>query len=333
MEGFGMRDIYLPANNFETYQNVRSVPVIKAKIQTPRYTVFIPTFKRAQTLKTTLESALDQRDVDDYEIIIINNDPEGTVGETKELIESCHDERISYYVNEKNIGLCGNWNRGMELSRGQYISMIHDDDMLSSWFLRSVSQAIRENDEPFIIGVSFFNFDSAHMPKFCEPEKLSYRTVSKRSYFFGRYINIAGMTVKKDFIIRQGGYRDEYYPNEDSMLIYQGLLSGQVVNIEHELAGYRQEVNLSLSEKTMREIILKTEETRRMIANRELFAKVWMKFFDKEYLHAYIETANAHWHMSMDGEALLKEAGFSNPAVSAWKTKAMNALLKWERQR
>ncbi|MCR5532191.1 MAG: glycosyltransferase [Lachnospiraceae bacterium] len=328
-----MRDIYLPIDNFITCKRVNSIPVILSEVESPDYTIFIPTYKRASTLKTTIESAINQECTENYEIVIINNDPEGVNGETRELIESFRDKRISYYVNEENIGLCGNWNRGVELSRGRYISMIHDDDMLSPWFLSSVVRAIRENENPLVIGVSFFNFDSSHMPQFKAPEQSGYRVVTKKSFFFGRYINIAGMTVKREFILQQGGYRDEYYPNEDSILIYQAVMSGKVINIEHELAGYRQEVNLSLSEKTMREIILKTEKTRRMIAKHEGFAGRWMRRFDREYLYSYIETANRHWNHSMDWKELMKECGFEKPGISRFKLKMMNALLKLERRR
>lgn len=328
-----MRDIYHSINNFDTYRDVESKQIISSELTNPYYTIFIPTYKRAATLKTTIESAVIQKCTKPFEIVIVNNDPEGAEGETRELIESFHDSRISYYVNRRNIGLCGNWNRGIELARGEYISMIHDDDMLSPWFLQSLEKAIHENADPYIIGVSFINFDSSHMPEFCEPEELEYRKVTKESFFFGRYINIAGMTVKKSFALQQGGYRDEYYPNEDSILIYQAVLSGNVVNIEHTLAGYRQEVNLSLSEHTMLEIIRITEETRRMIAKHERFANRWMRCFDKEYLYSYIKAANSHWNHNLDCNEVLRDNGFNNPKVNRIKVKLMNVLLNMKKCR
>ena len=323
-----MRDPYLKDNNFLTYAEVRSDQVLSGTIADPDITIFIPTFKRADTLQVSIDSTLNQIDGGKYEVVIVNNDPEGAKGETREIIDRYNDPRISYYVNQKNIGLCGNWNRGIELARGKYVAMIHDDDMLSPWFLKSIREAIRKNQEPAVIGVSFVNFDSNHIPQFTEPAETKYRRVTKESYFFGKYINIAGMTVQKDFMINQGGYRDEYYPNEDSILIYQAILNGDVVNIEHVLAGYRQEVNLSLSEKTMKEIIRKTEETRRYIAKHETFAHNWMKRFDKEYLNAYIEGANQYWGLQINPDEMLHEFGFDNYNVSKLKTIIMKSLLK-----
>ena len=328
-----MRDPYLKADNFRACAAVPSVPVIQASVPAPDFTVFIPTYRRAETLKVTLDSVLNQREAGEYEILIINNDPAGGEGETLDLIAEADDPRISYYVNQENIGLCGNWNRGIELARGEYVVMIHDDDLLSPWFMKAMRQAVRENGKPEVLGVSWQNFDSSRMPGFTEPVRLAYRPVTKQSFFFGRYINIAGMTVRRDFMLEQGGYRDEYYPNEDSILIYQAVLNGRVLNVEHELAGYRQEVNLSLSVETMENIIRKTEMTRRFIAQHEPFAARWMRAFDREYLNAYIEGAKAHWGLELDGKKLLQEFGFKNTNINRVRATVMNALLAVKQNR
>ena len=186
-----MRDFYEFRDNFKTYKHVKSELIFSGKVDKPDISIFIPTYKRAETLKVSIESAINQIGDHDYEILVVNNDPEGVNGDTKDLLEELRDDKIYYYVNKENMGLCGNWNRGVELARGQYVVMIHDDDMLSPWFLSSLVQAIDATGKPDIIGVSFVNFDSSHMPDFREPGELKYREVTKQSYFFGRYINRA----------------------------------------------------------------------------------------------------------------------------------------------
>lgn len=327
-----MRDIYILKNNFMDYNHVKSVPVIKGNVEDPDFSIFIPTYKRTETLKVSIESAINQVGDINYEIVIVNNDPDGAKGYARELIEGMHNDRIYYYVNEENIGLCGNWNRGIELSRGEYVSMIHDDDMLSPWFLSSILTAIKQNDSPDIVGVSYIKFNSNEMPDFQRPEKLAYRKVTKKSFFFGRYINVAGMTVNREAIMELGGYANEHYPNEDSILIYQALLHGRVVNIESVLAGYRQEVNLSLNDDMMKKIILVTEKTRRFIAEHERFARNWMRIFDREYLYKYISDANRYWNLDVDHKDILEEANLSTQPINKVKYNIMKTLLKIERR-
>lgn len=322
-----MRDIYTSKNNFEKYKATSSKCVIKGYINDPQISIFIPTYKRPGTIKETISSALNQVGVEQYEIVIVNNDPEGETSETRKVVESYNDTRLYYYVNQENIGPAGNWNRGLELCRGHYVAMIHDDDLLSPWFTSSMLKAIVETNNPLIIGVKSINFTSKAMPRFNKPKKLEYNAVSKKSFFFGRYLTIAGMTVNREAAISLGGYSDEFI-NADTIFIYQALLDGNVVNVNNELAGYRKEVNSSLSEGTMKKIIECTELTRKNIAQHEVFAHRFMKFFDREYLYTYVTGANRFWGTNVDVEEIMREFGMSTDKPNYLKLQLMNLLIK-----
>ena len=323
-----MNDIYYPENNFEQYRSVPTECVIKGSVAAPEISIFIPTYKRADTIADTIASALEQVDSVPYEIVIVDNDPSGASGETRKKIAEYKDPRLYYYVNRQNIGLCGNWNRGLELCRGRYVAMIHDDDMLSPWFLSSVVRAIQENDHPFIIGVRSIDFTSRNKPHFSEPGRLDYRAVTKKSFFFGRYLTIAGMTVDREKAIALGGYHEAYYPNEDTIFIYQALLRGSVINVNNDLAGYRKEVNLSLSDGTMKKIIEYTELTRRCIAQHEGFAERFMKYFDREYLYSYAADANESWGTNVSVDEIMQEFDLVAGKPAAAKMKLMNLFVK-----
>ena len=323
-----MRDIYKFTDNFEKYKSVPSKCIIKGEVTNPEISIFIPTYKRAETIAETISSALNQIGTSLYEVVIVNNDPDGETCDTREIIESYNDKRLYYYVNQENIGLCGNWNRGLELCRGRYVAMIHDDDVLGTWFLSSMLKAIDENKGPLIIGVRSINFTSKNKPNFIKPEKLKYRTVTKKSFFFGRYLTIAGMTVDRERAIAIGGYSQDFYPNEDTIFIYQALLKGKVINVDNELAGYRKEVNLSLAEGTMKKIIEYTEYTRRNIAEHENFAKIFMKQFDREFLYSYAEGANKGWGTDVDIDDIMREFNMPEGRPNGLKLKLMKALCK-----
>ena len=322
-----MLDIYTPADNFAPFHHVTTKEVLPGTVQAPEWTVFVPTYRRTDTLRDTLQSILSQETTLRFEILVISNDPEAENGPVRSLLEELHDPRIRFGVNAENIGLCGNWNRGVEWARGKYVTMIHDDDVLSPYCLETLRQIVPKQEEAAIIGVDAIRFDSRKKPVFPPPSRPAVRYVSKRSFFFGKYIQIAGMTVHREKMLSLGGYREEYYPNEDTILIYQGILRYEVINIEHPLAGYRQEVNLSLNEEVMKKIILLTEETRRQIASHEEFARKWMKHFDREFLYQYISSANAGWGLSLDHRELMRACGLPEKKPWKLKIKGMNWLI------
>lgn len=325
-------DLYEQIDHFPVYAHVASKEIISNKVERPYFTIMIPTYKRASTLEVSVQSALGQIDEDNYEILVVNNDPDGVTGETRDLLEKLQDDRISYFVNEQNIGLCGNWNRCVDLARGEYIVMLHDDDLLSPYCLRSLREAIQANHNPGIIGVGFHNFDSDSLPEFAEPGSLSYQNVTKRSFFFGRYINIAGMTFRKDIALQIGGFADKYYPNEDTIFIYQGILCSSVIQVENILAGYRIEMNATLSGDTLQDIILLTEKTRRCIAEHEPFARRWLKLFDLEYFYQYIDGANRHWSAELDHKKLCDLASVKYKKINKLKYMLMRILEQIERR-
>jgi len=95
-------------------------------LRTPKVSVFIPTFNRAHMLRESIESVLGQT-YGDFELIISDNASEDS---TESVVKSFDDGRIRYVKNEHNIGSRGNWNRCFVLARGEYITILPDDDLM-----------------------------------------------------------------------------------------------------------------------------------------------------------------------------------------------------------
>jgi glycosyltransferase involved in cell wall biosynthesis len=92
----------------------------------PLVSICIPTFNAARWVPDCLESALAQTYVR-LEVLIVDD---ASTDETVELVRSIDDERIRLLVNEQNIGLARNWNKCIEMSRGDFIKFLFHDDIL-----------------------------------------------------------------------------------------------------------------------------------------------------------------------------------------------------------
>lgn len=104
--------------------------------ESPLVTIAIPTYQRLHFLVEAIESALAQDFQLPFEIVIVDNDPSSDVASA--LVERCpalRERNFRYYVNRDNIGMYRNHNRAIQLARGEWLTILNDDDLLDSNFL------------------------------------------------------------------------------------------------------------------------------------------------------------------------------------------------------
>ena len=107
-----------------------------------KYSFVLPAYKR-QFIKEAIDSILAQT-YTNFELIIVNDaSPEGL----DEIIKSYNDNRISYYINEKNLGgknLVKQWNHSISYAKGDYIILASDDDIYHSEYLATMDALVNK---------------------------------------------------------------------------------------------------------------------------------------------------------------------------------------------
>lgn len=84
--------------------------------------IIIPAYDRADLLDETLTSILKQQKIN-YEIIVIDDN-----STNNEIYNTCLKHNVQYYKNEKNSGAQVSRNKGVGLSKYDYIAFIDSDD-------------------------------------------------------------------------------------------------------------------------------------------------------------------------------------------------------------
>ena len=107
----------------------------------PLVSVCIPSYNNEKFIASTIESILLQ-DFQDFEIIVCDDQ---STDSTTSVVKSFTDNRIQLYINDKNLGITGNWNRAISLAQGKYIKLVCGDDILYPNCLQSQIDVL-END-------------------------------------------------------------------------------------------------------------------------------------------------------------------------------------------
>lgn len=104
--------------------------------------ICIPTYNGAKYLQQCLQSAQAQT-FTAVEILLVDDcSSDGTVDLARAL--TAGDPRVRVLCNDRNLGLVGNWNRCVELARGEWIKYLFQDDWLEPDCVeRMVSAAAR----------------------------------------------------------------------------------------------------------------------------------------------------------------------------------------------
>jgi glycosyltransferase involved in cell wall biosynthesis len=169
--------------------------------------VIVPTYNRVCMLKDALESIFNQT-YRDIEIIVMDD---GSKDGTADYLASLHDPRLSYVVNEHNIGLACNVNKGMALLSDsvKWCTVLCDDDYydvnciasLNLMVVRSQAQAIVHSHIVFVGPRGEFLHDALD----ASPEETAFEYVKGRSEFVTeRYLS--GILLSRKAFNEVGGY-------------------------------------------------------------------------------------------------------------------------------
>jgi len=189
-------------------------------VPNPWISYTVPTYKRPDFLKETLKSIIRQEEADVlWEIVVVDNEAGGE-NDTERMIRELNHDKILYYRNRENLLVDGNVNRCIELARGEWVAMVHADDLLISDHLLIMTKYIREYEhkgkKPLAyISSAYFEFSDNRQVN------LDWRSTGVRGY--------DGMSLIERIIISREKNYDFSAPELFRFRQIDGLMTGTSV--------------------------------------------------------------------------------------------------------
>lgn len=116
--------------------------------QVPLVSVLMPAYNCEAYVLEAVSSMLSQS-FTDFELLVVDD---GSTDSTRKLLESVHDPRLRLVSNERNIGLIGTLNRGLELATGRYVARMDADDISAPERLEKQVQFLEAHPDVQVLG-------------------------------------------------------------------------------------------------------------------------------------------------------------------------------------
>ncbi len=249
-------------------------------------TIAIPTYKRKHLLAETLSSLKKCNLNINIEIIIVDNDHDGNNDISEMIMENFSTLNPVYYRNSCNLGMVGNWNQCMQLAKGKFITILHDDDLVKENFIDEVILQIKKN----ISKGYLFAFRTSVLDQRIEqsnikssPDNSEYISqIFILDLFFKNFFHgTLGIIFDREKALAIGGFKDNWHPISDYEFWCRWACKiGPLTLINKDIALYRIAENESMKEVTRQLFTSQSLELRRKLVLEKNVPNVFAKLIN-----------------------------------------------------
>ena len=276
--------------------------------------VIMSTYKEDEKLlRESIESILNQT-YKDFEYIIILDYPDNDVH--KSVIEeyALKDDRIHFYINEKNMGLTDSLNRGLSLCHGEYIARMDADDISLPDRLERQMKYLEKNHYDLIGGITEMINENGTLLYSIKSVPTDPKKINK-ALRYSQCIAHPTWLGRKEVFEKNAGYR--HMPLcEDYDFTLRAVLNGFVIS-------------------NLNEAVLKYRMTSNSISRSNLFEQyLYMSYITNEYKNkrvASVDKAYAYVQQHLnekDSNKYLKANVIFNRMLQEMSDKQILSFIK-----
>jgi len=190
--------------------------------------------EREETINQLLKNLLNL-DYDNYEIIIVSDDPPETFKKKYEKYENLRRVRILNRTNPKG-KKAGALNYGVSIAKNEYLVFLDADGRVDKDFLKRLSEY---NFEILALRIKIYNAQTPVQKYYKEFTEKVMDSLFKARYYLGLPIfpNGSALCIKKDTLIRLGGWKENLI-TEDLELGIRAFLKGYKIRYADDIIVY-----------------------------------------------------------------------------------------------
>lgn len=180
--------------------------------ESPRVSVIIPTYNRAQYILEAIESVLSQ-DYPNFEVIVVDD---GSTDHTAELIGTVNDSRLRY-IRQQNQGRSSARNRALAIANGDFITFLDSDDLyLPRKIALQVEYLLKHPETGMIYTSAHCIDDDGNMLQHKYEATVSGMIYEQIAFFQPVTITLPTVMTRRQVLDRIGGFDEKMHRFEDT---------------------------------------------------------------------------------------------------------------------
>lgn len=193
----------------------------------PKLSILMPVYNAMPYLPKAVQSILAQN-YKDFELIIIND---GSNDNSLKYLNNLNDSRI-IILNKEKSGIVNSLNYGLSIVKGIYVGRMDGDDICSTNKFEKQINFLIQNHHIVCVGTSI-NYISQNGKKSGFPifMPITHREIIKTIQNRKSAMIHPTILVRKEILLKIGGYRNDAIPVEDYDLFIRLSQEGELANI------------------------------------------------------------------------------------------------------
>lgn len=208
-------------------------------------TVLMTVYNAGSYLEGSIKSVLRQS-CRGFDFVIVDD---CSTDNSARIIDSFRDPRIRVYRNEVNIGQTKSLNKGLSLIQGEYVARMDADDLVFPFWLERQVSFLESNPEYVVVSAPAVIIDGSSRVKRTLRSLWLTEDIRIKS-LLGSPINHVGCVMRRDDILRAGGYDETFKVAADYELWSDLLRKGfKITSVKEPLLAIRvHEQSVSIKE-------------------------------------------------------------------------------------
>jgi glycosyltransferase involved in cell wall biosynthesis len=199
----------------------------------PLVTFGIPAYNRPEFLAEALAAIAAQTAAVNYEVVVCDD---GDLAAVAQLSAAFPEGRCRYLANRPALGPVGNWNRCLAEARGDWVTILHEDDSLYPWYLAAVLPRLR----PGVVAVCTQTVQGAAPLPLPPPAGAApARRYWPRYFMKSAMTPFPGVLLRREVARQLGGFDAAWGPLADYEFWYRLAAAGPVEVVRTPAAFYR----------------------------------------------------------------------------------------------